>query len=344
VVRNDLLEDWRASLPADTPNFFMINIPADETEQFAAFVEERGLPKPVLFPMIRARMTALNGTPVDELKLGTDRGRGFAEREQNLSWAAEPQVDNRIVAGEWWTEADPGKALVSVATDYQEEMGLKLGDKLTFDVAGETIEAQVTSFRQVEWDNFRPNFFLVFPPKTLDGLAGTWLTSMKLSEEQRRLLVDVVRRFPSVSLFDIDAILAQVRDVMNRASLAVQYVFLFTLAAGITVLLAAIQATRDERRYESAMLRTLGARRRVVLAGVASEFTALGMLSGVLAAVGATLVGWLLATQVFELEYTIDPWVWAIGLVAGAVIVGGAGTFAARKVVNHPPISTLREG
>ncbi|HXV40325.1 MAG TPA: FtsX-like permease family protein [Steroidobacteraceae bacterium] len=344
VVRNDLLEDWRASLPADTPNFFMINIPADETEQFAAFVEERGLPKPVLFPMIRARMTALNGTPVDELAIATDRGRGFAEREQNLSWAAEPQVDNKIVAGEWWTEADYGKALVSVSTDYQEEMGLKLGDRLTFDVAGETIEAEVTSFRQVEWDNFRPNFFLVFPPKTLDGLAGTWLTSMKLDEGQRRLLVDVVRRFPSVSLFDIDAILAQVRDVMNRASLAVQYVFLFTLAAGITVLLAAIQATRDERRYESAMLRTLGARRRVVLAGVASEFTALGMLSGVLAAVGATLVGWLLATQVFELEYTVDPWVWAIGLVAGAVIVGGAGTFAARKVVNHPPISTLREG
>jgi putative ABC transport system permease protein len=147
-----------------------------------------------------------------------------------------------------------------------------------------------------------------------------------------------------VSVFDIDAILAQVRDVIDRASLAVQYVFLFTLAAGLTVLLAAIQSTRDERRYESAMLRTLGARRRVVLMGVASEFTALGMLAGVLAAIGATIVGWVLATQLFELEYTLDPWVWALGLAAGAVIVGGAGTFAARGVVNHPPISTLREG
>ncbi|MGQ0383571.1 MAG: ABC transporter permease [Gammaproteobacteria bacterium] len=344
VVRTDLLEDWRASLPEETPNFFMINIPADETEAFAAFVEERGLPRPTLFPMIRARMTAINRTPMDQITFREDRGRGFAEREQNLSWAAEPQVDNRIVAGEWWIEADSGRPLVAVATDYQEELGLKLGDRLTFDIAGETLEAEIQSFREVEWDNFRPNFFLVFPPRTLDGLAGTWLTSMKLSEQQRHLLVDVVRRFPSVSLFDIDAILAQVRDVMDRASLAVQYVFLFTLAAGITVLLAAIQATRDERRYESAMLRTLGARRRVVLAGVASEFTALGMLAGVLAAVGATLVGWLLATRVFELEYAIDPWVWAVGLVTGAAIVGGAGTFAARKVVNHPPISTLREG
>jgi putative ABC transport system permease protein len=294
--------------------------------------------------MIRARMTAINGRPIAELRSVSDRGRGFAEREQNLSWAEELQTDNEVVAGRWWTKNDYGKPLVSVSTDYEEELGLKLGDRLRFDVAGETLEAEITSFREVQWDTFRPNFFLVFAPGTLDGLAGTWLTSMKLDAGQRKLLVDLVRRFPSVSVFDIDAILAQVRDVIDRASLAVQYVFLFTLAAGITVLLAAIQATRDERRYESAMLRTLGARRRVVLAGVASEFTALGMLSGVLAAIGATVAGWLLATEVFDLEYTIDPWVWVIGLVAGAVIVGGAGTFAARNVINHPPISTLREG
>jgi putative ABC transport system permease protein len=344
VVRNDLLEDWRASLPENTPNFFMINIPADELEEFGQFVQGRGLPKPQLFPMIRARMTAINGRSIEELRPASDRGRAFAEREQNLSWAKDLQADNQIVAGRWWREDDYGKPLVSVSTDYEEELGLELGDKLHFDVAGETLEAEIASFREVQWDSFRPNFFLVFAPGTLDGLAGTWLTSMKLDGEQRKLLVDLVRRFPSVSVFDIDAILAQVRDVIDRASLAVQYVFLFTLAAGITVLLAAIQATRDERRYESAMLRTLGARRRVVLAGVASEFTALGMLAGVLAAIGATVAGWLLATEVFDLEYTIDPWVWVIGLVAGAVIVGGAGTFAARNVINHPPISTLREG
>jgi putative ABC transport system permease protein len=169
------------------------------------------------------------------------------------------------------------------------------------------------------------------------------MTSVYLNPEQRRSLANLVRRFPSVSIFDIDALLKQIRDVGDKASLAVQYVFLFTLAAGITVLLAAIQATRDERRYESAMLRTLGARRRVVLAGVASEFTALGMLAGVLAAIGATLAGWLLAKEVFDLAYSIEPWVWAIGLAAGAIIVGGAGTLAARGVVNHPPISVLRE-
>jgi len=344
VVRNDLLKDWSASLPDDTPNFFMINIPAAETAEFVRFVEGRGLPTPQLFPMIRARMTTINGRPIDEVVAGNDRARGFAEREQNLSWAEQPQLDNKIVAGRWWEESDRGKAWVSVATEYQEDLGLELGDRLAFDVAGEAIEAEILSFREVEWDTFRPNFFLVFSPGTLEGLAGTWLTSLKLDLEQRKMLAELVRRFPSVSVFDIDAILSQVREVIDRASLAVQYVFLFTLAAGITVLLAAIQSTRDERRYESAMLRTLGARRRVVLAGVAAEFTALGMLSGVLAAIGATLAGWLLAREVFDLEYTIDPWVWVIGLAAGAVIVGGAGTFAARGVVNQPPISTLREG
>jgi putative ABC transport system permease protein len=343
-VRNDLLRDWRASLPADTPNFFMINIPAADTQDFVAFIEGHGLPEPRLFPMIRSRMTAINGKPIEEIAPKSDRGHEWAEREQNLSWAETPQVDNKIVAGRWWSAADRGRNYVSVATEYQEDLGLKLGDRLAFDVAGETVEAEVLSFREVEWDTFRPNFFLVFSPGTLDGLAGTWLTSMRLDAQQRTMLVDLVRRFPSVSVFDIDAILAQVRDVIDRASLAVQYVFLFTLAAGITVLLAAIQATRDERRYESAILRTLGARRRVVLAGVASEFMALGMLAGVLAAIGATLAGWLLAREVFDLKYTIDPWVWAIGLAAGAIVVGGAGTLAARGVVNHPPISTLREG
>jgi len=232
---------------------------------------------------------------------------------------------------------------VSVATDYRDEFGLVIGDRLTFDVAGEPLEAEVASFREVQWDSFRPNFFLVFSPGTLDGMVGTWLTAINLDAEQRRSLTALVREFPSVSIFDVEAILSQVREVMDRASLAVQYVFLFTLAAGITVLLAAVQSTRDERRYESAMLRTLGASRRVVLKGVAAEFVALGLLSGLLAAIGATVGGWLIATELFNLEYHFSPLVWLVGVVLGVVLVGGAGTFAARSVVNHPPIATLRQ-
>jgi len=343
VVRNDLLDNWQAGLPADTPNQFFINIRSDDTQAFRAFFEEHGLEAPELHPMIRARMTAIRGHPVADLELEGDRARGFAEREQNLTWAARLQADNKIVAGRWWTAADSGRRLVSVTVEYAESFGLGIGDRLSFDVAGEPLEAEVASIRDVQWDSFRPNFFLVFPPGTLDGMVGTWMTAVRLGGDDRRWLAELVRRFPSVSIFDVEAILAQVRQVMDRASLAVQYVFLFTLLAGVTVLLAAVQSTRDERRYESAMLRTLGASRRVVLAGVAAEFTALGVLAGLLAAAGATTGGWVLATQLFNLEYQFDPMVWLVGVALGAVIVGGAGTLAARTVVNHPPIETLRQ-
>jgi putative ABC transport system permease protein len=203
---------------------------------------------------------------------------------------------------------------------------VKLGDRLTFDIAGETLETNIASVRKVQWDSFQPNFFLVLPPGLLDGAAGTYMTSVYLDPEHKRSLVDLVRRFPSISIFDIDALLKQIRDVGDKASLAVQYVFLFTLAAGITVLLAAIQATRDERRYESAMLRTLGASRRTVLLGVAAEFTALGLLAGVLGALGATVAGYFLATRLFNLQYSLDLWVWTVGIVLGVLLVGISGT------------------
>ncbi len=343
VVRNDLVEDWRRSLPADTPNHFLINIPAAETEAFSGFFTQQGMAEPRLYPMIRARLTSINGRPVSDLQLGSDRGRGFAEREQNLTWSEALSPGNKLVGGRWWGEQDRGRALVSVAADYRDELGIKLGDRLAFDVAGEPLEAEVSSFREVQWDSFQPNFFLVFSPGTLDGMVGTWLTAVRLEPGDKPMLTDLVRRFPSVSVFDVEAILAQVREVMDRASLAVQYVFLFTLAAGLMVLLAAIQSTRDERRYESAMLRTLGASRRVVLKGVAAEFTAVGVLAGLLAAVGATAAGWVIATELFNLKYQLDPSVWAVGLALGVLLVGGAGTFAARSVVNHPPIATLRQ-
>jgi putative ABC transport system permease protein len=210
-------------------------------------------------------------------------------------------------------------------------------------VAGEKLTVTVASIRKIRWDSFRPNFFLVFPPKLLDGAAGTYMTSVFMTPAERPALVDLVRQFPTVSVFDVDAILKQIREIMDRATLAVQYVFLFTLVAGVVVLLAAVQSTRDERRYESAMLRTLGASRTTVLQGVAAEFSALGFLSGTLAAVGATGIGWFLARRLFSLQFTFDPWIWVLGLVGGTVLVGLSGTLATRGVVNTPPIVTLRD-
>ena len=343
VVRGDLLADWRRSLPADAPNNFLINIRPEERQPLQEFFQLHGLGQPAMYPMVRARITAINSRPSQSLKFHSDSGRGFLEREQNLTWAASLMEDNQLIAGSWWTPADTGKPLVSISTEYQEALHLQLGDKLSFDVAGEPLTVQVASIRKIRWDSFRPNFFLVFPPGLLDGAAGTYMTSVFLTPAQRPALADLVRRFPTISVFDVDAILKQIRDIMDRASLAVQYVFLFTLAAGVVVLLAAVQSTRDERRYESAILRTLGASRTTVLQGVAAEFSALGFLSGTLGAFGATGVGWVLARWLFSLQFTLDPWVWVVGLVCGTVLVGLSGALATRRVINTPPVHTLRD-
>jgi putative ABC transport system permease protein len=343
VVRGDLLKDWRRSLPADVPNNFLINIRPEEREPLEEFLHSHGLGQPQMFPMVRARITAINSRPSESIKLTNESGRGFLEREQNLTWSAELMEDNQLIAGSWWSAADAGKPLVSISTEYQEALHLNVGDRLSFDVAGEALTVEVASIRKIRWDSFRPNFFLVFPPGLLDGAAGTYMTSVYLTAVQRPALADLVAKFPTVSVFDVDAILKQIRDIMDRASLAVQYVFLFTLAAGIVVLLAAVQSTRDERRYESAMLRTLGASRGTVLQGVAAEFSALGFLSGTLAAFGATGIGWVLARRLFSLQFTLDPWVWVVGLVCGTILVGASGTLATRRVVNTPPINTLRD-
>ncbi len=342
LVRDDLLRDWQRSLPADAPNYFMINIRPDEGAVVEQFFAQAGLPATELVPMLRARLSAINDVPVEQITFQGERANDFVEREANLSWSATLSPGNKIVAGQWWSAATPGDPQISVEVEYAERLGLKLGNTLTYDIAGEAVTGRITNLREVRWDTFKPNFFVVFSPGVLETATGTLITSVHVQPQQRPVLVDLVRQFPEVTIIDIEALLAQVRDVMNKASLAVQYVFLFTLAAGLMVLLAAVQATRDERRYESAMLRTLGASRRVVFQGVAAEFIVLGALSGLLAAAGATAVGYLLATQVFDLQYSPDPWVWLIGIAGGAVLVGSAGILAARSVVSHPPMQALR--
>lgn len=344
VVRNDLIGDWRRSLPLDTPNFFFINIPADQPREFARFLEERGAERVRVRPMVRARMTQINGRPIEDIQFQTPRGRNFATRDQNITWAAELNADNEITAGRWFTPEDTGKPLVSVSTEYFEELGLKLGDTLQFDIAGETQTATVASVRKVKWDSFQPNFFLIFAPGLLDGTQGTYMTAVHMDARNPKTIGDLVRKFPSVSVFNVDDLLAQVRSIIDKALAAVQSVFLFTLIAGLVVLVAAVQASREERRYESAMLRTLGARRATVVKGLLSEFAMLGVLSGALASVGASLAGMYIARKVLQIPYEFDPWVWLYGLVGGGLLVCLAGWLATRSVVNQPPVLTLRGG
>jgi putative ABC transport system permease protein len=344
VVRQDLMKQWQASLPQDAPNHLMINVRPEQAAPVLQFFAANSLPKPLLAPMVRARMVRINDVPVGSAVFPTERGRYYVGREADLSWADQMQKDNTLTAGKWWAPEDGGGARISVEEELARSLGLKLGDRLTYSIGGEEVSVTVANFRRVRWDTFRTNFFMVTSPGVLDAAAGSYVAAMQIPEDRRATLAAFARQFPEITTYDIGAILDQVRSVMDKATLTVQYVFGFTLLAGITVLLAAIQATRDERLYESAMLRTLGASRGTVLRGVAAEFATLGLLSGTLAAMGATAAGYFIARELFDIEYVIDPLVWVIGLVAGTVLVGLSGTLATRSVVNHPPAASLRHG
>jgi putative ABC transport system permease protein len=344
VVRNDLLNDWRRSLPADTPNFFFINIPPDEHQNFDRFLADRGAERARALPMVRARMTHINGKAIDDMKFDSPRGKEFATRDQNITWAEQLGRDNEITDGHWFTKDEYGKPLVSVSIEYMQELKLKVGDELRFDISGETRTAKISSVRKVKWDSFQPNFFLMFSPGLLEGAQGTWMTAAHLDAKNPKTIAELVRRFPSVSVFNVDELLTQVRSIIDKALAAVQSVFLFTLMAGLVVLIAAVQASREERRYESAMLRTLGANRSTVLKGLLAEFASLGVLSGFLAAAGASIAGVFIAKRVLQIPYTPDPLVWVYGLVGGGLLVCFAGWLATRSVVNQPPVLTLRSG
>ena len=342
LVRTDLLEGWRKTLDEDAPNHFLINIQPHEVTSVAGLFQSNGIEPPEFTPLVRARMTTINGESVKEREYPNEDGRWLANREANLSWTARMSASNELLAGEWWPEDYDGPPLVSIEEESAVNTGLDIGDRLSFFVAGRDVEAQIASIRKVNWDSFQPNFFLVLSPGALDDMPTTYISSMKIETSQQPMLVDLVRKHPSISVIDLGAILSQVRGIIEKASVAVQAVFVFTLAAGIAVLFAAVQSTIDERRFESAMLRALGARRRTVFSGVMAEFAALGVAAGILASAGASILAAVIAVQLFQLPYEFSPILWVAGLTAGVLVVCISGYFAARSAIEAAPVDVLR--
>jgi len=341
LVRNDLMETWQNSLPSDAPNQFLINIQPHEVPQMQQYLVSQNMQVPEFAPLVRARMTSINGQDVSQISFEDQRGERWAKRESNLSFGDTMQSGNELTEGEWW---QPGTAKheVSVEVDFGRDLGIKLGDELGFDIAGEPVMATVTSFRSVEWDTFQPNFFMFFSTATLKDYPASYITALYATAEDDRKLLEMMRQFPSVTVIDLEASMTQVRDVMDKASLAVQAVFLFTLFAGLAVLWAAVQSSLDERSFESAILRTLGASRGRVLAGVAIEFLVIGLLAGLLASTGASLAAWYLAVNIYDLQYHFSPALWLAGPILGMLFVGSSGLLATWRVVTHSPLSVLR--
>jgi putative ABC transport system permease protein len=341
-VRTDLLDGWRQTLDEDAPNHFLINIQPQERDSIAEIIRSDGIEAPEFVPLIRGRMTTINDEDVKTRKYPVEDGEWMANREANLTWLAKLGSSNEIVAGEWWPADYVGEPLVSVEEDAAMELGVGLGDRLAFLIAGQEIDLKISSIRKVNWDSFQPNFFMVISPGALDDFPSTYVASMRIDKSKTDLLIRLVRAHPTVSVIDLDAILRQVKGIIDKASLAVQAVFVFTLAAGIAVLFAAVQSTIDERRFESAILRALGVKRRTVLSGVLTEFAALGFASGLLAAAGASVLASVIAERLFELEYVFNPMLWVAGLAGGVLLVCLSGFVAARGAINAPPTDVLR--
>lgn len=349
-VRTDLLDRWQLALSQEAPNRFVINVQGDQLPAVRAFIAEQGVAEPTLFPMIRGRLLEHNGQPVRGQDYAGQTGdadedrrnQRRADREFNLSMAETLRGDNKVVAGRFWN-GTPARPEISVEEGFAKGLGWKLGDSVTFDIAGRRFSAPITSLRSVEWESFQPNFFVVASPGALDGYPASHITAVKVVEGAAGFTTALVQRFPNVSVIDIDAVLAQVRGTADQVSTVVQVVFWFSLLAGVLVLLAAVGASQDERLLEGGVMRVLGGSRRQLRLAQASEFAVIGLLSGLVAAIAASVLAGVVAVQVFDLPWTLNWKLALAGCAIGVAVTLLAGLFATRRVLDAPPSVTLRE-
>jgi putative ABC transport system permease protein len=341
LVRADLLESWQGKLPPDTPNRFVVNIQSDQSRLVLDFFAQHKLPVPALQPMVRGRLVAINERAINEDSYPEPRAQALVEREFNLSYMEPMPVWNEVVSGQWWAANATGE--LSVEEGIAKILGIHLGDTLTYDVAGSKLSARVTSLRKVQWDSMKVNFFVITTPELLRDFPTSYLSSFYLPPDQVRAGDELSLAFPNILLIDTGAVIAQVRNIMDQIAQTVSAVFLFTLLCGLVVLYAALLATQDERSQEAAILRTLGADSRYLRRLHLAEFAVLGGLSGLFAAAGAVLLGWVLAHFVLEIPYRFDLSIWLIGCGGGVVVVMLAGWLATRKLLISSPLELLRE-
>jgi putative ABC transport system permease protein len=341
VVRVDLLQSWQETLPEGAPNRFLINIQPHERDALADWLAERGIESSGIYPMVRGRLTGIGGEAIEPEDYAEPRAERLASREFNLSFGSDLQADNQIIAGRWWSGANPAPQF-SVEEGIAETLGIALGDELRFWVAGQEVAAPVTSLRRVQWDSFNVNFFVIGTPGLLASQPATYITSFYLPAEREALVPELLRAFPSGTLIDVGALLDQVRGIIGQGIRAVEYVFLFTLAAGLLVMYAGIQASLAVRRGEHGVLRTLGAERRQLLRGLLVEFTTAGLLAGLTASIFAEITGYVLARQLFELPFAPNPWLWVFGVLGSGVAIGLAGTLGTYRALVRPPLAALR--
>ena len=339
-VRADLMESWRSRLPPDAPNRFIVNIQPDQRAAVRDFFAQQKLAPPELFPMVRGRLLAINQRPISGDDYPDPRARGLVERETNLSWMSAQPKHNELVQGAWFGQS--AKSELSVEEGIANTLGIHMGDTLTYDVAGTQFSARVTSLRKVQWDSMQVNFFVIAAPGMLEDFPASYITSFHLPSDKARAANALIKSFPNLLLIDTEAMIEQVRHIMDQIAQTMSAVFLFTLLSGMAVLYAALLATQDERVHQAPILSTLGADSGYLRRLHLTEFATLGVLSGLFAAGGAVLLGWVLALKVLEIPYHPGVMIWLVGMGGGLVTVMLAGWLATRHVAQMPPLRVLQ--
>jgi putative ABC transport system permease protein len=341
VVRDDLLTAWKKSTPADAPNQFVINIQPDQKTEITARLQK--FTQPALFPMIRGRLIAINGKTLGADSFLDGRAKQLVDREFNLSTMSELPALNKVTSGKWYDDASATQAEASIEEGIAKTLNLKLGDTITFDIAGQKNTSTVTSVRKLDWGSMRVNFFVVINPKAMADMPQTWITAFRAPESDKKFVNQLTLDYPNLTVVDVGAMIKQLTDVLDQVITAVEFLFLFTLASGVLVLYAALAGSQDLRMREAALLRALGATRRQLSQAQWIEFLLIGGLAGILAASGASAIGWALAKFSFNFEWTFSPMVWLAGFLVGAICAVIGGWLGLRNVLNQPPLLSLRE-
>jgi putative ABC transport system permease protein len=338
LLRTDLIDSWRKATPPDAPNRFVINLQPEQAQAFRRTLADAGVMRYDWYPMIRGRLVAINGQAVSGDSVSGERARRLVEREFNLSHAAALPAHNELLAGRWAAEEADA---ISVEDGLAETLGVKLGDRLRFDIAGQIREGRITSLRKVDWASMRVNFFVMFPLAEMPGLPVSYISAFHAPDTpgfDNRLS----REFPNITNVDISASIGQVQRVLDQVVRAVEFLFAFTLAAGLVVLFAAVAATREARVREFGLMRAMGASAALLARVQRTELLGVGALAGVLASLAAMAVGWAMARFAFEFSWNASPWVPLFGGAAGALLALAAGWWGLREVLRRPVMDTLR--
>lgn len=346
LLRSELLDNWQAQLPEQAPNHFAINILPSQQADFSSALNAISDNTAPLYPVILGRLTEINGQPATELIDPDARVMRTLQRDLNLTWTEQLPINNEVIKGDWWAESKSSAANsntypISLESDLAQQLGVTVGDQLTFHIAGTDYPAQISSLRSVDWNSMQPNFFVIFDPQQMHNVAHTWMTSFYLPENAEQQRIDLSKAFPSVSILQVDAVLRQLRDILAQVTLAIEMILLFVLAAGISVLIAGLHSTLAERVQQGALIRALGASRKLLLQSQRNEFALIGACSGLLAWLGCEISSYILYRFVFNLAW--QPHLWLISLpILGALLITTVGMLGTRQVLNSSPLQILR--